>query len=320
MAGPTVGQVVDGYRFRGGDPNNQTSWEQVAPVAAPDYGASAQRLPNGQVIQRGPRGGITVLDRGGGTSGNRAGQLSAQERKELSEARTSASLVDTTLSDLQRFQRLQGQQKTGGGLAIPFAREVAGAFDPQVAEMNEITARLAPAQREPGSGTTSDRDLALFLQAVPGAQRPGQANNAIIDRGLQEGARRQLRSEFLDRFAQQNGTLAGSGEAWRENYQPPPVRAGTPVPRGNVEPTSAQRATINRLNQSGSRNRRATLGSRENPRVPPEGFDISSLPAGDWYVTPQGQVQQVSRGRANQALRSRSNQTRSGVVSVRRLD
>lgn len=303
MPGPTVGQVIDGYRFKGGNPNDRGAWEPVS--AAGPSGSGAVGLSQGRVMI-GPRGGVT-----------RVGGLNTDERKTVSRAQTEAELTDTTLSDLMRFDRLQNQQGTGGALALPFARDVVGAFNPRVAEMNEITARLAPAQRQPGSGTTSDMDLRLFLQAVPGAQRPGQANRAIIDRGLQEGARRQLRAEFLEDYAAQNGSLNGSSEAWRQAYRPPPVREGTPVPRGNVEPTAAQRATINRLNQSGERNRTAVLGARANPRVPPEGFDISSLPAGDWYVAPNGRVQQVARERGNRDLRARSG--RSQVVGVRRV-
>jgi hypothetical protein len=251
----------------------------------------------------GPRGGRTVV-----------GGLNSQEREEVSRSRVEAELVDTTLSDLMRFDRLQNQQGTGGLMGLPFAPAVFGAIDPQVSEMNEVTARLAPAQRVAGSGTTSDADLRLFLQAVPGVNRPASANRAIIDRGLQEGARRQLRAEFLEDYAAQNGTLTGSAEAWRRNYRPPPVRENTPVPRGNIEPTAAQRQAIQNL---AGRNRSAVLGSRQNPRVPPATFDVSSFPDGDWYVTPEGRLTQAGgRERGNARLR---NQSGRGNVTVRRV-
>ena len=66
MAGPTQGEVYDGYRFLGGDPKDQNNWEQAAPVAAPEYGNGAQKLPNGDIVRYGPRGGLTVLQQGGG--------------------------------------------------------------------------------------------------------------------------------------------------------------------------------------------------------------------------------------------------------------
>lgn len=293
-----TGTAPDGTRVivRGG---------QVVPLD----GGMARNLDGSIMTPPGPRGGAP----------RRVGGLSNRENISIQDARDSAALVESDLSDLESFARLQQQQGTGGLLALPFARQVTGALDPEVASMNAITARLAPAQRVPGSGTTSDRDLSLFLQASPSASQPKKTNDAIIDRGRQEGARRQLYAEFLDNYARQNGTLNGAQAAWRDYYDPPPVAANSPVPRGNVEPTTAQRATINRLNEAG-RNRNAVLGTRQNPRVPPEGFDVSTLPAGDWYVTPAGQVQQVARERGNQALRNRSRQTRSGIVSIRRVD
>lgn len=303
MPGPTVGQVIDGYRFKGGNPNDRGSWEPVA--AAPS--GMTRNLDGSMMTPVGPRGAAP----------RRVGGLTGREQMSIQNARDEAALVESNLSDLETFARLQGKQGTGGVLALPFARNVAGAFDPEVASMNTITARMAPAQRAPGSGTTSDRDLALFLQASPSASQPESTNNAIIDRGRQEGARRQLYAEFLDNYARQNGTLNGVQQAWRQNYQPPPVDSDSPVPRGNVEPTAAQRAAVARENEAGTRNRRAVLGTRANPRVPPEGFDINTLPAGDWYYAPNGRVQQVAREQGNRNLRARSG--RSSVVSVRRV-
>jgi len=306
MPGPTVGQVIDGYRFRGGDPNNQASWER----AGPSVPAGGTRGLDGSVMTApGPRGGAP----------RRVGGLSTREGISIQEARDSAAAVQTDLSDLESFARLQESQGTGGAMAIPFARQVVGSFDPEVASMNAITARLAPAQRVPGSGTTSDRDLSLFLQASPSVSQPEQTNTALIDRGRQEGARRQLYAEFLDNYARQNGTLNGSQAAWRQYYDPPPVRGNSPVPRGNVEPSQAQRATVERLNQSGARNRNAVLGTRANPRVPPEGFNVRSLPAGDWYVSPDGQVRQVPASRESQNSRLRGRSNRTAVVSVERI-
>lgn len=59
---PAVGEVMDGYRFKGGDPSQQSSWEQVAPVdVSSEYGAGARRLPNGVIERVGPRGGVSRI-------------------------------------------------------------------------------------------------------------------------------------------------------------------------------------------------------------------------------------------------------------------
>ena len=40
---PEVGAVIDGYRFKGGDPKQEASWEQTEPLPAPEYGQGAVR-------------------------------------------------------------------------------------------------------------------------------------------------------------------------------------------------------------------------------------------------------------------------------------
>lgn len=62
MAGPTQGQVYDGYRFMGGDPADQSNWQQVAPIdVSAEWGAGARQLPNGTIERVGPRGGVTKV-------------------------------------------------------------------------------------------------------------------------------------------------------------------------------------------------------------------------------------------------------------------
>lgn len=304
--GQTATNPATGERvvYRGG------AWVPVGSSGAGIPAGGSRGLDGSVMTAPGPRGGAP----------RRVGGLSTREGISIQEARDSAGAVQADLSDLEAFARLQQRQPTGGALAIPGARQLAGAFDPDVASMNAITARLAPAQRVPGSGTTSDRDLSLFLQASPSASQPRETNETLIDRGRQEAARRQLYAEFLDRYARQNGTLNGAAEAWRQNYSPPPVANNSPVPRGNVEPTAAQRATVERLNQSGGRNRRAVLGTQNNPRVPPEGFNVETLPAGDWYISSDGALRQVPTSRTSQGSRLRRQSGRARVVGVERVD
>lgn len=283
-----TGTLPDGTRVivRGG---------RVVPLEGQGAGVSGagQRGMDGSLYSPpGPRGGAP----------QRIGGLATQEQIQLANARRAAAGAQASLGDLERFDRLQDEQGSGGLMALPFAREIVGAFDPEVAEMNEIQARLTPAQREPGSGPMSDRDVLMYERSAPGVQRPEEANRAIVDRGRSSAGRDILRAEFLDRYARQYGTLNGAEAAWRQFYDPPPVQGGSPPPRANLETTAAQRATLERLNREG-RNRNAVLGSRQNPRFPPEGYDIGRLPRGDWYVAPDGQLRQAgvaaSRGRGS---------------------
>ena len=65
MPAPAPGTVVDGYRFKGGDPNQQSNWERSAPATGPaaagfeDLGDGWYRSSDGATYQRG-RGGAFV--------------------------------------------------------------------------------------------------------------------------------------------------------------------------------------------------------------------------------------------------------------------
>lgn len=201
-----IGHVEDGYRFMGGDPGERSSWQAVS---------QGETYANGR-----PRG------------------LSATERTALEDTRASARAAMDILPDIDRFERLNRRQSTGGWLALPGVAPVVGAFDPEVAQINEISARLTPAQRVPGSGTTSDRDLSLFQQAVPGVNRPRQANDAILTRARSEARRRSAYSDFLDRFSQENGTLSGADELWRRMVESGQVRFDGATAQDN-EPAAA---------------------------------------------------------------------------------
>lgn len=278
-----------------------------APAAVAPEGLT--RLPDGSLITgRGPNGGAP----------RRVGGLSVQEQKALADMRRAGATLRTDLADTERFARLAEEQGTGGLMALPlvggFISDVRAAGDPEIDEMREISARLTPLQRPAGSGATSDFEQRLYGQSVPSVNRTPQANEAVINRGRSRAGEAQLRAEFMDSWASRNGTLQGAEQAWNNAYQPPRVEADSPEPRANVRPTEAQRAFAQTMQ---GRNRTAPLGDRSNPRFPPRGYDVSRLPDGDWYVTPEGRLAQAGgRERGNARLR---NQSGRGGVTVRRV-
>lgn len=306
-----TGTLPDGTRVivRGG---------RVVPVDAPAGMPAGGAAPSG--LTRLPDGSLITGAGSRGGAPRRVGGLSVQEQKQLSDTRRAGASLRTDLADTERFARLANEQGTGGLMALPliggFISDVRASRDPEIDEMREISARLTPAQRPAGSGATSDFEQRLYGRSVPSVNRTPQANEAVINRGRSRAGEAQLRSEFMDSWASRNGTLQGAEQAWNNAYQPPRVEADSPEPRANVRPSEAQRSFIEGMT---GRNRTAPLGDRSNPRVPPRGYDASRLPAGDWYVTPEGRLTQVPGGgreRGNARLRNQSGRSN---VTVRRV-
>lgn len=226
-----------------------------------------------------PKTGQKVVYRGGQWVNLQApdgtARLKPVEMKSLEEARGSANNSYEVLNDLTRFQNLNAQEGSGGFGGLPGIRNIRQAFDPEAQQMAEITARLAPAQRQAGSGTTSDRDLALYLQAVPGINRSPTANTAIIERGRGEAVRRQQYADFLDQYASQNGTLAGAQQAFRSQVG---------------------------------------LGTRQSP-YSGSSADPATLPRGAYYRDPQGNLRRNDNGpRGNPIVEAAANQTKTKPI------
>lgn len=191
-----------------------------------------QTIVEGQTATN-PKTGEKIVYQGGkwypvgaaGRAAPAARRLAPQEEIQLKEARESANMFADVTTQAARFGELNEKAATGPIYKIPGAKTIGGFFNPDISRMEALTARMAPAQRVPGSGTTSDRDLALFLKAVPDVERMGGGNAGVIEdmRGLTE--KRQARAYFLDRYAQQNGSLKGAEEAFAAQWARRPKAA-----------------------------------------------------------------------------------------------
>lgn len=196
------------------------------------------------------QGGLWVAVAGG----DRSASLKPIEQKRLDEVREAGSNALSTLGDLTRFQDVNTRlNETGydtGGIKGWVADKANFLLNnPDVQQAKEITARMAPAQRVPGSGTTSDRDLALYLQASPSMTNSKAANDAIIERGRREAVLRQQRADFYEQYAREHGSINGAEQAFR--------------------------GMVGR-------------GSMENPYDAKTAGDRSQLPRGAYYQSPEG--------------------------------
>jgi len=107
-------------------------------------------------------------------------------------------------------------------------------------EMEAITSRLAPGQRIEGSGTTSDRDIAMFVKAVPSINKKGNVNQAIRDNFAKQYDKSKAKLQYLQDYYDQYGHLNGADTLWekeKERYLAKPEAAAQPMQEQMAQPT-----------------------------------------------------------------------------------
>lgn len=176
---------------------------------------------------------------GGGAPARRPAKLSVQELKELQNARAAAQSLGGAARDGERFLDLNRETGTGELWGFPWASEARGMFDPKFATMQALTNRMAPAQRIPGSGSSSDTDVRMYKRSVPNPDFTGPTNTAIVKRMQEEAKRAADYAAFLDRYVQQTGSLIGAQEAWGSRQ---PTQAPAPTPRAAAASTLKARS------------------------------------------------------------------------------
>jgi hypothetical protein len=138
-----------------------------------------------------------------------------QARKKIEENAKVVQQGGNVLQDMETFGALNRQERTGEwytGIQPGFTKGVAEQ------EMEAITSRLAPGQRIEGSGTTSDRDIAMFIKAVPSIDKKGSVNQSIRENFAQQYEKSKSKLQFLQDYYDQYGHLNGADTVWEKNY------------------------------------------------------------------------------------------------------
>lgn len=162
-------------------------------------------------------------------------------RKRLAALQQQLSERGSTMDDLREFGRLNRESPTGS-LWQQLTPDVPALRSDKSMEMAAIQARLAPAQREPGSGASSDRDVALFLRGLPSLQNPGPVN-----RGIREDFERKYneaveKAQAMERHLQQYGNLLEFDSMWanRNQKKPAAANASQPAPTMRFNPKTGK--------------------------------------------------------------------------------
>jgi hypothetical protein len=121
--------------------------------------------------------------------------------------------------DIQRkfdeFNALNTQNRTGEFYSGMLPQFLQGAPEQR---MTSILSKLAPGMRIEGSGTTSDRDIAMYIRSLPNVETKGSVNQATIQSFNKDLARSKAKLQFLNEYYNTYGHLDGADTVWSKNY------------------------------------------------------------------------------------------------------
>lgn len=121
------------------------------------------------------------------------------------------------LNMLEDFGELNRKSRTGalyeGSLASFMPESLRGA-DEKV--MQSITSDLAPKKRIVGSGTTTDKDIALYLKSLPSIENTGEVNQQIRENYRKQYEKANAKLQFMQNYYDQYGHLNGADAMWQQ--------------------------------------------------------------------------------------------------------
>lgn len=121
------------------------------------------------------------------------------------------------LNQLEQFGELNRKSRTGalyeGSLASFMPESLRGA-DEKV--MQSITSDLAPKKRIAGSGTTSDKDIAMYLKSLPSIENTGDVNQQIRESYRKQYEKANAKLQFMQNYFDQYGHLNGADAIWQQ--------------------------------------------------------------------------------------------------------
>jgi hypothetical protein len=153
------------------------------------------------------------------------GMIGREAEKLIQEQGERVSAARAEKAALQRFNELSNIQGGTGGIIAntPGLAWAQRTLDPEVAELSQLQATLAPKQRVPGSGATSDYDAKQFERATVGPEKPTATNNAIIAARNAAADNEIAYGDFLESYRTDNGHTRGAEAAWRRYLDANPI-------------------------------------------------------------------------------------------------
>ncbi len=133
------------------------------------------------------------------------------------------------LSKMDQFGTLNRRTPTGDALSKTLP-SVSSFVSSDKSSMQSLTASMAPREREPGSGSSTDRDMALFVQAVPSIDKEGPVNEAIRNARRAQYNRDVEYINAKEAYFARRGHISGFDAEWQKYANEVPLFANDATP------------------------------------------------------------------------------------------
>lgn len=290
---PEVGTVMDGYRFKGGDPSQQGSWEQVAPVdVSSEYGSGARRLPNGVIERVGPRGGVQrIASANGGAESSPMVGADARARFMINLGPLQAAQANLERMDAEGYNPSSLQNTGASALeAVPFdggwaARQFGGDdYNAYNQAAKTFEAAIMPIMS--GAAVTPSEAQRLIRAALP---QPGDSPEVLAQKAEQRRMMINAVAQGIGQPAPYENTTPGLDAQGLPDYQGPVGREASDTPPA----ISGAAPGAPPAGPAGP----AAPGSDPDSPVDISGLsaqDLMALQPGQFIRFPDGRVEQLS--------------------------
>lgn len=145
-------------------------------------------------------------------------------RKYIDDNTAVVSQGESLQRDLDNFAAHNKDNRTGEFYSGWLPQSLQGGAEQS---MTQILSKRAPSMRVEGSGTTSDRDIAMYIKTLPNVQTKGTVNQRTTADFNSELTRSRAKLQFLNEYYNTYGHIEGANAIWArdmaKNFETPKV-------------------------------------------------------------------------------------------------
>lgn len=140
-------------------------------------------------------------------------------RKRLADLQAQIADGGSTMAELENFGRLNRENSTGSWWQQLTPDKEMFRTNGSM-QMAAIQSRLAPKQRETGSGSSTDTDVKMFLRGLPSTENEGPTNKGIREDFAAQYKRAVEKANAMKAHLDQYGNLMDFDSKWAQRNAP----------------------------------------------------------------------------------------------------